>query len=256
MKVESKIYWDNEGLSKYFLTQDVDDRKMFSNVATKVAAIPADIDDLVRIHKLIRSRMCFTVLEFGVGYSSLIIADALSKNERDWNKLKPKPEIRNGNMFRCFSVDTSAEWISRTKLRFPLHLTKYVHFHQSKVEIGTHNGQICHFYTGLPDIVPDFIYLDGPDPKAVEGKIRGMSFQCKERTVMSGDLLLMEPILLPGTFILIDGRTNNARFLQRNFTRNFNIEWDREGDVTTMELDEERLGRYNLLGTDFIKISG
>ena len=68
---------------------------------------------------------------------------------------------------------------------------------------------------------------------------------------MSGDLLLMESTFLPGTFILIDGRTNNARFLSRNFTRNYRVEWDREGDVTTFELIEERLGKYNLLGSDF-----
>ena len=68
---------------------------------------------------------------------------------------------------------------------------------------------------------------------------------------MSGDLLLMEPTFLPGTFIIVDGRTNNARFLQRNFARNYSVEWDRDGDVTTFELIEERLGKYNLLGSDF-----
>jgi len=69
---------------------------------------------------------------------------------------------------------------------------------------------------------------------------------------MSGDLLLMEPILLPGTFVLIDGRTNNARFLKNNLKRDFQIKWDKVGDVTTMELMEERLGKYNLLGSDFV----
>jgi len=68
---------------------------------------------------------------------------------------------------------------------------------------------------------------------------------------MAGDLLLMEPILLPGTFVLIDGRTNNARFLKNNLKRDYQITWDQEGDVTTFELTEERLGKYNLLGKDF-----
>jgi len=87
----------------------------------------------------------------------------------------------------------------------------------------------------------------------VQGSINGMSFQCDERTVMSGDLLLMEPILLPGTLILIDGRTNNARFLQRNFQRNWNMVHDSKGDVTTFELVEGRLGPYNILGLDLFK---
>lgn len=78
-----------------------------------------------------------------------------------------------------------------------------------------------------------------------------MTFQCDERTVMAADLLLMESILLPGTFILVDGRTNNARFLKNNFQRNFEMSWDKDGDVTSFELQEERLGKYNILGSDF-----
>lgn len=68
---------------------------------------------------------------------------------------------------------------------------------------------------------------------------------------MAADLLLMESILLPGTFILVDGRTNNARFLKNNFQRNFEMSWDKDGDVTSFELQEERLGKYNILGSDF-----
>ncbi len=67
----------------------------------------------------------------------------------------------------------------------------------------------------------------------------------------SGDLLLTESTFLPGTFIIVDGRTNNARFLERNFTRNYETKYDGEGDVTTFELVEERLGKYNLLGSVF-----
>ena len=68
---------------------------------------------------------------------------------------------------------------------------------------------------------------------------------------MAADILLMESILLPGTFILVDGRTNNARFLNNNLQRNFEMSWDKDGDVTSFELKEERLGKYNILGSDF-----
>jgi hypothetical protein len=61
----------------------------------------------------------------------------------------------------------------------------------------------------------------------------------------------MESILLPGTFIIVDGRTNNARFLKNNFQRNFEMSWDKDDDVTSFELKEERLGKYNILGSDF-----
>lgn len=241
-----EAYWEKEGLSKYFPVLETS-----KDASQKETAIPIDKEDLVRIHRLIRKRKSFTVLEFGVGFSTLIIADALKKNKADWMNLKEQPKIRNRFQFQCFSVDTSQQWMDVAKERLPTELQGFVQFQYSKVKIGTHNGQICHFYENLPDIVPDFIYLDGPDPKAVEGSINGMTFQCSERTVMSGDLLLMEPILLPGTFVLIDGRTNNARFLKNNLRREYEIIWDRKGDVTTLELREERLGKYNLLGSDF-----
>ena len=126
-----------------------------------------------------------------------------------------------------------------------------MHFQQSDVEIGTFNGQLCHYYKNLPDIIAEFIYLDGPSAKDVKGNINGLSFNCEERTVMSGDLLLMESTFLPGTFIIVDGRINNARFLERNFSRNYDVNYDKGSDITTFELLEERLGKYNLLGSDF-----
>ena len=212
---------------------------------------PPEPADLVRLHKYIRERKCFTVLEFGAGYSTIVMADALKKNQEDWENLSPKPEIRNRYMFQLFSVDSSQKWIDNLKTRFPNYLIDRVHFNATEVEIGKFNGQLCHYCTNLPDIVPDFIYLDGPFPKDVKGNINGLSFQCDERTVMAADLLLMESTFLPGTFIIVDGRTNNARFLERNFTRNYIIKWDRDGDVTTFELNEERLGKYNLLGADY-----
>jgi hypothetical protein len=224
----------------------------FDNVSGKLTTpYPPDIEDLVRIHRLIRARHAFTVLEFGVGYSTLVIAAALQKNEADWEASPKKRAIRNRFPFQLFSVDASAQWLATTEARLPKSLSSRIHLQHSTVHIGTFQGRICHFYDHLPDIVPDFIYLDGPAPKDVQGSINGMSFQCDERTVMSGDLLLMEPTLLPGTLLLIDGRTNNARFLQRNFQRHWNMVHDPKGDITTFELVEDRLGPYNVIGSDF-----
>ena len=249
-----RSYIESEGLDHLFDFQEnrAYEAGVFDAVSGQLAIpLPPQPDDLVRLHKLIRSRKSFTVLEFGLGFSTIVMAEALKKNEADWDGLTPKPAIRNRFMFQLFSVDASEEWIAKTKQRFPRHLVDRVHFHLSDVEIGTHNGQLCHYYRDLPDIVPDFIYLDGPAGKDVRGSIRGLSFQCDERTVMSADLLLMESTFLPGTFIIVDGRTNNARFLKRNFTRDYVIRWDKAADITTFELVEERLGRYNLLGSDF-----
>ena len=249
-----KEYIESEGLHKLINFQEnINYREgVFDSVSGKLdISIPPEPDDLVRLHKLIRTRRPFTILEFGVGFSTIIMADALEKNQKEWKFLSNKPEIRNNFMFQLFSIDVSNKWIETTKNRFSGHLIDRVNFQKSDVEIGTFNGQLCHYYKSLPDIVPDFIYLDGPSAKDVKGNINGLSFSCEERTVMSGDLLLMESTFLPGTFIIVDGRSNNARFLERNFSRNYEIRWDREGDITTFELVEERLGKYNLLGSDF-----
>lgn len=250
---ESIAYFRKEGLAA-LLPKDTGavDIDVFDNVSGKLTtALPPDVEDLVRLHKLIRKRKSFTVLEFGTGFSTLVIADALRKNKEDWDALVKKPKIRNRFMFHCFTVDTSEKWISISRERIPSVLTDYITFHFSEVVAGTFNGQLCHYYERLPDIVADFIYLDGPDPKAVIGSVRGLSFQPDERTVMAADLLLMEPTFLPGTFILVDGRTNNTRFLKTNFKRAYEFFWDPKADITTFELKEERLGMYNILGSDF-----
>lgn len=224
---------------------------VFAAVGGTATPFGPDLADLARLHRLIRTRRAFTVLECGCGYSTVVIADALRKNEDDWNALSNPPRVRNRFMFQLFSVDASEDWIRLAWERIPELLRPRVHLHHSPVEIGTFNGQLCHYYSKLPDIVADFIYVDGPSPKDVRGDLHGLTFQCDERTVMAGDLLLMESTFLPGTFILLDGRTNNARFLARNFRRTYDVVWDRDADITTFELREERLGRYNVLGSDF-----
>lgn len=248
--MDTAEYFQSEGLAQLLQNYTSDDS---APKTEGVQALPPNVDDLVRIHKLIRTRKSFTVLEFGIGFSTLVIADALSKNKAEWEKLDPQPKVRNSVMFQCFSVDTSEHWIGVAKARIPQHLSGHVTFQHSRAVIGTFNGQLCHYYEKLPNIIPDFVYLDGPDPLEVQGEINGLSFQCKERTPMAADLLLMESTFLPGTCILSDGRTNNVRFLLRNFKRNYKVDWDKKGDVTIIELDEERLGKYNILGSDFLK---
>lgn len=240
-------YWKQEGLDRLIvLYQDPDSTDPFHATAGKaMTAFAPQVPDLVRLHRLVRERMAATVLEFGVGFSTVVLADALAKNEADFNAVPDRPKLRNSKLFQLFSVDASRHWIGETRKRIPKALSKRVTIGYSPVEIGTHDGQLCHFYKKLPNVVADFIYLDAPSPKDVKGSVNGLDFSIDERTVMSGDLLLLESTMLPGTFIIVDGRVNNARFLQRNFTRNFIHTHSREGDITTFELDEPPLGRHS-----------
>ena len=71
----------------------------------------------------------------------------------------------------------------------------------------------------MPNICPDLIYLDGPDQFSARGSVRGITTTHQDRMPMSGDILSFEHFLQPGTLIVVDGRTANARFLVSNLQR-------------------------------------
>jgi hypothetical protein len=206
-------------------------------------AIPPQYSDLARLHSLIRSRKVFSIIEFGLGWSTLVMADALKKNHDDWEALIDKPSISGSGKFQLVCVDTSEYWIDHTKEKIPAALGDYITFHHSNAIIGTFQDRICHYYETLPDITPDFIYLDGPDPAAVQGSLSGITFSKTNRIVISADILKIEPILLPGAMFIVDGRAANVRFLTQHLYRNWQINTNSTGDITTFELDEPPLGK-------------
>ena len=232
-------YWATSGL-----------RELFDGLPADPAAIPPDINDLVRLHRLVRERPCVTVLEFGIGCSTIALAHAMDQNERELGDLMRSRITRNTHLFEVFSVDASEGWIAHTSGRIPAHLAPRVHLGHSTVSATTFGGRLCHTYDSLPDVVPDLIYLDGPDPADVTGSVKGLSFSTPERTVIAADILVMEPTLLPGTVIVVDGRENNVRFLMRNLQRP--VALSVEGDASIIELVEPRLGRVDVIGVDVV----
>ena len=217
---------------------------------------PIDVQDLTNLHKNILERKVFTVLEFGVGYSTIIMADALLKHKKLYNNIEKKPHIRCSNMFEIHCVDSNEYWIKELKKKienFPS-IAGMINIIYSPVSIGKYNDRICHYYNKLPNIVPHLIYLDAPGSHDVGGEIKNINFNKNcDRTVMSGDLLFLEPTFLPGMKIIVDGRTNNAQFLKNNFQRNY-IE-NCKDDITTFELLEKPLGEYNKNMLDYCCIA-
>lgn len=206
-----------------------------------------EIDDLCRLHYLIISRKVTTILEFGVGKSTIVFNDALLKNKKK-NELFVKKKLRRSNRFECHSLDNSSKWINKIKDNNYLEL---VNFHHSNVQMGIFNGRICTFYKKIPNICPDFIYLDGPDQFSVKGFIRGVTTNHQDRLPMTGDLLAIEHFLLPGTLIVVDGRTANARFLKANLQRNWIYFYNKNIDQHFFELNEDPLGIFNKRQIDF-----
>jgi hypothetical protein len=207
----------------------------------------AELDDLVRLHYLIISRKVKTVLEFGVGKSTVVFDDALKLNKKKYHKFVMQ-NLRSSNPFQCFSIDNNKKWISYNKKKTKTDLVKY---HYSECITQTFNDRICTFYKDLPNITPDLIYIDAPDQFSPKGNVRGINTHSADRLPMSADILAIEHFLHPGTLIVLDGRTANARFLHNNFQRNWYYYYSTKFDQHFFELLERPLGIYNKKQIDF-----
>jgi hypothetical protein len=196
-----------------------------------------ELDDLCRLHFLIVSRKVTTILEFGLGKSTIVFNDALSKNRDNYERFVKK-NLRRSNRFECHCVDNSEKWIDRVRSANNL---KCVRYHYSDLEMGTFNDRICTYYSKVPNICPDFIYLDGPAPIG----------DYPDRFPMAADILVFEHFLPPGTLLVTDGRTANARFLKANLQRDWIYCHDEASDQHFFELSETPLGIYNRRQIDF-----
>lgn len=207
----------------------------------------AELDDLVRLHYLVTSRNVTTILEFGVGKSSIVFDHALNLNKKRFSTYVEN-NLRRSNPFQCFSIDNNKEWI---KVCMDTAKTSLVNYHYSQCFISTFNGRICTYFEDSPNICPDLIYLDGPDQFSPVGDVRGINTNHPDRLPMSADILAIEHFLLPGTLIVVDGRTANARFLKSNFQRNWSYYHDEVFDQHYFELVEIPLGIFNKRQIDF-----
>jgi len=206
--------------------------------------------DLCRLHYIILSNKMINVLEFGSGFSSVVIAHALMilKNEfLGW----AEDNLRSKNPFKLFSVDENEYFSNLTTKRLGDDLQEYATISSSSVSLKTHDMRYCTVYDINPNVSPDFILLDGPDQYAVKDSINGFHISDPARMPMSADILGFEFFLNPGTLILVDGRTANVRFLQKYLKRNWVHSHDVDGDVHYLLLEEEPFGLYNKCIMDF-----
>ena len=207
-----------------------------------------ELDDLYVLYNLIVDNKRTTVLEFGVGWSTLVFAMALSKNkERYEGEIK---NLRRNNPFQIHSVDNEKEFITIAKKRIPSEILNSCYFYHSDVNMTNFDGRYATEYEGLPLINPDFIYLDGPDQFNIKKDINGFSTAHKDLMPMSCDILKIEHYLIPGTIIVADGRAANVRFLLSNLQRNWFYEYNKN-DQHILVLDEEPLGRVNQKQIEF-----
>ena len=78
-----------------------------------------ELSDLCRLHNLVRNRKVTTILDYGVGKSTLVFDDALKKNYREFEKFIVKEKmIRRSNKFECHTIDDQAKWINNIKKNY------------------------------------------------------------------------------------------------------------------------------------------
>ena len=215
---------------------------------------PPELMDLYRIFQFIVLNNRTTVLEFGCGFSSLVISKALKKVKKKNKNKKPFP--RCVHPYKHFIVDNEKKYVNIVKKRLKKYsLLKNVNFSISEVRMTTFNENFASEYVSLPRVNPDFIYLDAPNPFTVKKKINNFSVSALDMMPMSCDILKFENFLIPGTIILVDGRTLNARFLKNNFKRNWREYHNEKYDQTIFVLDEKPIGIYNKLQLKFYKLN-
>lgn len=212
---------------------------------------PAELDDLTRLHYITTSRKVTTILEFGVGMSTVVFADAINRNFK--YKKEIEINLRRNNLFECHSIDNNNSWIKECEKRIPnLFKDKGIcKIHLCNLITGLFNDRLCTYYENIPNISPDLIYLDAPDQFSPLGEIRGLSTKHPDRMPMAADILTIEHFLQPGTLIIVDGRTANARFLEVNLQRAWAYYYSSEWDQHFFELQELPLGIYNKRMIDF-----
>ena len=214
----------------------------------------ADCADLSRLHAIVRHFKVLTVLELGSGLSTGVIAHALKKNK---DKYKDKISlIRRKDPFKVYSVECAKNYMASTeRIIGNLGLSQFVEMYHGSAELTYYNGSLCGQHKSLPTCCPDFIYIDGPSPYSYEDSNEHViSLSHPDITNVTCDLLRIEHLLLPGTVVVFDGMTNNARFNTRNLNRNWLIHESTELDYTLLVLDEEPLGVHHKNHLRFVQV--
>jgi len=214
----------------------------------------ADLVDLFRIHRMIILNKRLSVLEYGTGWSSLVILHALMLNKKKY--LKEVKNLRIKKKFGLTIVDNEKKFLKISENRIKSYFNYQINnatFCYSENKMTTFQGRICSYFSKHPRINPDFIYLDGPDQFKIKGRVNNLSIADYEMMPMNADVLSFENFLTPGTIILFDGRTANARFLRSNFQRNWKYLEDSKNDQHVLFLDERPLGDSNKNQLNFYK---
>ncbi|MDC1148789.1 hypothetical protein OAT00_03880 [Pelagibacteraceae bacterium] len=202
------------------------------------------LKDLYFLYKLITLNKRTTILEYGSGWSTLVMHKALIENK---NKYHPMPFPRCSWPYGLIAVENNKKFLRITEKRLKLNKcdAKLIRLFFSEAEITIYNNRYATHYKKNPRCNPDLIYIDGPSQWGVTNSIENFTTENFAMMPMLCQVLKFEHFLTPGTIIVFDGRAANARFLKCNFQRNWKYINNKSTDHHIFFLDEEPLGPLN-----------
>jgi hypothetical protein len=153
-------------------------------------ALTPDYEDLWFLYRIIRERRPAAALEFGSGCSTAVIGAALAENG-------------GGHLW---SIEGDERWAEATRHALPAALADVVTVVHAPVRED--DRDIAGWsYAHVPDVDPDFLYLDGP----VLTNERPVAF----------DPLDLEHRFRPGFVMVIDARRINSLYLRDRLVRRY-----------------------------------
>lgn len=158
-------------------------------------AKPPVWSDLWAIYSQVRARKPKVLLEFGSGCSTIIYAQALAENATE------------GAPGFLHSLDADTHWGQVTIDSMPEHLRQYCQITLTERVEADLDGTPVWRFADVPDLTPDFIYLDGP------------ALTPERRAAI--DVLDMEERFPAGFRLLVDGRSFNRALLEKYFKRRY-----------------------------------
>ena len=201
--------------------------------------------DLYNIYQVIINNNRTSILEFGSGWSSIIISRALIENKKKFKKDK----FKINPFFEHHILENERKFLYYTKRKMNYFLKNFeeknIKYNFSDCFQEVVNNKFVTLYQKLPDCNPDFIYLDGPDQSKIKLKNNSFKINSKKFMPMVSDILFFEYFLVPGTIIMIDGRGANAQFLKNNFTRKWIYKYFKYSDQHLFQLQSPSLGKKN-----------
>lgn len=222
--------------------------KKYLKLLTKI-----DYIDLYNLHYLVTKNKRIKVIEFGSGFSTFVLSDALEINKIDFflkTKLKKKINFfldkdkktlfKIDNYFTVESLENSKKFYNIQKKILSNNKIKNVKISMNKCKKVSVN-EISAFKYDKKDILnSDFIYIDGPGIH----DLPNFNYKSSINPVHI-DLLEIEFNLNPGTIVVVDGLPASVRFFQKKLLRKWKYFYLNNGSQTVMLLDEKSYGPLN-----------